>query len=195
MNGLFNKALQCFLRDMYGEAVWLRVAADARLPPEGFEPLLSYPAATTEAVIMAACRVLAQTREEILEHLGVYLVTHPNLQPMRRLLRFGGVDFRRFLHSLEDLRARGRMVVPDIDLPDLRLSADGPDMWTLACRSPMAGTGFVVVGLLRAMADDYGTLAVIDHIGSESGEECIAVRLSEAQFAEARAFPLAFAMT
>jgi hypothetical protein len=193
MNGLFNKALQCFLRDMYGEAVWLRVAADARLPPEGFEPLLSYPAATTDAVIVAACRVLGQAREEILEHLGVYLVAHPNLQPMRRLLRFGGVDFRRFLHSLEDLRARGRMVVPDIDLPDLRLSADGPDMWTLSCRSPMAGIGYVVVGLLRAMADDYGTLAVIDHLGSTDGEEQVAVLLSEAQFAEARAFPLAVA--
>lgn len=191
MNGLFNKALQCFLRDNYGGAVWVRVAADARLGPEGFEPLLSYPPEVTEAVIAAAGRVLGQSREEILEHMGVYLVSHPNLESLRRLLRFGGVDFRRFLHSLEDVRARGRMVVPDVDLPELRLSADGPDMWTLTCRAPMPGIGHVVAGLLRAMADDYGTLAVIDHVGSENGEDHIAILLSEARFAEARAFTLA----
>jgi hypothetical protein len=191
MNGLFNKALQCFLRDNYGGGVWVRVAADARLGAEGFEPLLSYPPETTDEVLAAAARVLGQTREEILEHLGVYLVSHPNLESLRRLLRFGGVDFRRFLQSLEDVRARGRMVVPDVDLPELRLSSDGPDMWTLTCRAPMPGIGHVVAGLLRAMADDYGTLAVIDHVGGKNGEEYIAILLSEARFAEARAFTLA----
>lgn len=191
MNGLFNKALQCFLRDNYGGAVWVRVAADARLGSEGFEPLLSYPPEVTDAVIAAATRVLGQSREELLENLGVYLVSHPNLEPVRRLLRFGGVDYRRFLHSLEDVRARGRLVLPDIDLPHLRLAEDGPDRWLLRCRSSLPGLGHVVAGLIRAMADDYGTLALIEHQGTEGQDEVISVVLSEARFASGRSFALA----
>jgi hypothetical protein len=190
MNGLFNKALQSFLHDNYGAGVWLRVAADARLGPDGFEALLTYPPDTTEAVLSAASRALDQSREEILEHLGVYLVSHPNLEPLRRLLRFGGVDFRRFLESLEDVRARGRMVLPDLDLPVLRLQAEGADSWMLTCQSALPGLGHVLAGLLRAMADDYGTLAVIEHQGDAAGAERISVILSEAQFAEARSFAL-----
>lgn len=190
MNGLFNRALQGFLCDNYGAAVWHRVAAEVRVGLDGFEPLLPYPAAVTGAVIAAASRALNQTREEILENMGVYLVSHGNLEPLRRLLRFGGVDFRRFLHSLEDVRARGRMILPDLDLPVLHLRADGADRWVLTCRSALPGVGHVVVGLLRAMADDYGTLAVIEHLGGHETEQ-VQVILSEARFAEARSFALA----
>lgn len=193
MNGLFNKALQCFLRDNYGGAIWVRVAADARLGLEGFEPLLSYPPEVTDAVIVAAARVLGQSREELLENLGVYLVAHPNLEPVRRLLRFGGMDYRRFLHSLEDVRARGRLVLPDIDLPHLRLVEDGKDRWLLRCRSSVPGLGHVVAGLIRAMADDYGTLALIEHRGGDGQDEVISVVLSEARFAVARSFTLSMA--
>lgn len=193
MNGLFNRALQAFLRDQYGAAVWNRIAAEARLGRDGFEPLLSYPPETTNAVIAAAGRALGQTRDEFLEHLGVYLVAHPSFEPLRRLLRFGGVDFRRFLHSIEDIRARGRLVIPDLDLPELNLREVEPDSWILTCRAALPGMGHVVAGMLRAMADDYGTLAVIDHLGEAGGTARIAVTMSEDRYAEARSFALATA--
>jgi hypothetical protein len=190
MHGLINKALQCFLRDTYGEELWLAVARDARLGFDSFEPMLHYDTDQTRAVIAAAARRLDRPSETVLEDLGTYLVSHPNLEPLRRLLRFGGVTFPDFLDSLEDMRGRGRLALPDLDLPVLELRQEGEDRYRLACRSPLAGAGHVVMGLLRAMADDYGALVLLDHLGAKDGEEAISIHLPEPRFAEGRRFDL-----
>ncbi len=190
MHGLINKALQCFLRDTYGEALWLAVARDAGLGFDSFEPMLQYELDQTRAVIGAAARLLDRPSETVLEDMGTYLVSHPNLEPLRRLLRFGGVNFQDFLHSLEDMRGRGRLALPDLDLPILELREDGAECYVLTCRSPLPGAGHVVMGLLRAMADDYGALVLLDHRGMGPMGEEIAIHLPALRFAEGRRFDL-----
>jgi hypothetical protein len=49
----------------------------------------------------------------------------------------------------------------------------------------------VGVGLLRAMADDYGALVVIDHAGPAPGGERVSIQLLDHQFATGRRFTLA----
>jgi hypothetical protein len=127
----------------------------------------------------------------VLEDLGTYLVSHPHLEALRRLLRFGGVDFLDFLQSLDDLPGRSHMAVPDLDLPQLELIDEGGDHFTLICSGGPAGFGHVMVGILRAMADDYGALALLDHTGSERGCERIQVHLLDHAFAQGRRFDLA----
>jgi len=191
MHGLINRSFQCFLRDTYGAPLWSDVAREARLGFDSFEPMLIYDPSLTEAVIAAAARQLARPRETVLEDLGTYLVSHPNVEALRRVLRFGGVTFVDFLHSLEDLPGRGRLALPDLDLPSLHLSDEGPGQFTLLCRSPLLGAGHVVVGLLRAMADDYGALVLLEHQGSGRQGESIAINLLDQRFAEGRRFELA----
>lgn len=190
MHGLVNRAIQSFLRDTYGVALWQRVAEDARLGFASFETMLTYSDAMTGAVIDAAARRLARPREAILEDLGTYLVSHPHLESLRRLLRFGGVSFADFLHSLDDLPGRARLAVPDLDMPQLELSALSDRQFRLTCRSPWPGYGHVMVGILRAMADDYGALAVLEHAGARDGVETIAIDLLEPRFAVGRPFSL-----
>ena len=88
MHGLINRSIQCFLRDTYGPASWSAIAGAAGLGFDNFEPLLIYDAALTESVIAAAAGYLQRPRETVLEDLGTYLVSHPNLEALRRLLRF-----------------------------------------------------------------------------------------------------------
>jgi len=195
MHGLINRSLQCFLRDTYSHDTWSRIADTAQLGFDGFEAMLTYEDALTFAVLDAATARLARSRESILEDLGTYLVSHPNVEPLRRLLRFGGVTFVEFLHSLDDLQGRGRLAVPDLDLPALELLEHTPDRFTLHCRSPHPGLGFVAVGILRAMADDYGALAMLEHQGSRDGTELIAIDLLDQSHAEGRRFELALGST
>ena len=190
MPGLVNRAIQSFLRDTYGAELWLRVTQDARLGFTSFETMQTYPDAMTEAVLGAAARRLARPREVILEDLGNYLVSHPNLEALRRLLRFGGVTFADFLQSLDDLPGRARMAVPELDMPQLDLAALSDRQFRLTCCSPWPGYGHVMVGILRAMADDYGALAVLEHAGSAADEETITIDLLEPRFAVGRPFPL-----
>ena len=191
MNGLINRSIQCFLTDTHGAGLWSRVAVAAGLDFENFEPMLDYDPVLTDRVITAAARLLDRPRETVLEDLGIYLVSHPNVQSLRRLLRFGGVTFADFLHSLEDLPGRARLALPDIDLPQLELIDHSAADFTLICRSELAGAGHVVVGILRAMADDYGALSVVEHLGTRNGGEAIMITLAETAFTSGRRFDLA----
>lgn len=190
MHGLINRAIESFVRDTYGPDMWAAVACNARLGFDSFEPMMQYDVSITGAVVEAAAGLLRRPREALLEDMGTYLVSHPNVEPLRRLLRFGGVDFPDFLMSLEDMRGRGRLALPDLDLPVLVVEDLSPGRFRLHCASPFAGAGHVVVGLLRAMADDYGALVVLDHLGEASRGEVIAVQLLDARFAEGRRFDL-----
>ena len=191
MHGLINRSIQCFLRDTYGPAIWRSVVDVAGLGIDSFEPLLTYDVTMTEAVIDAAARVLRRPRETVLEDLGTFLVSHPNLERLRRLLRFGGVTFQDFLHSLEDLPERSHLALPDLDLPQLRLVDHGAGIYRLHCAVLIPGVGHVVVGLLRAMADDYGALVLLDHAGCQGTDEVISVQLLDHRHSAGRRFDLA----
>jgi hypothetical protein len=195
MLGFINRAIECFIRDTYGDGQWARVVMGAGLTYDRFEPMLHYDSEVTNRLILAAATVLDRPRDSILEDMGIYLVSHPHLERLRRLLRFGGVDFIEFLHSLEDLPERGRLALPDLDLPELTLCDQGGGVFRLKCRMPLAGIGHVLVGLLRAMADDYGALVLIDFDSHYHGADIVTVHLLDHQHSKGRAFDLAALMT
>lgn len=190
MHGLINKAIECFVRDTYGVEQWGKVCQIADLSFTGFEVMLNYDDCITTDILEATSDVLGRTQNEILEDIGTYLVSHPNVEGPRRLLRFGGVDFVEFLHSLDDLSDRVRLAVSDLELPRIELREHGTDRFSLICQFEIKGYGFVLLGLLRAMADDYGALALLDYQGGGQGTETISITLVEGSFSDGRAFEL-----
>jgi hypothetical protein len=111
MHGLINRAVECFVRDAYGDDRWAEVARAAALDFDGFEAMLSYDGAITRQVLDGITKSLGKPHDDVLEDIGTYLVSHPNTEVLRRLLRFGGVDFVDFLHSLDELPERARLAV------------------------------------------------------------------------------------
>jgi len=193
MHGLVNRALERFTRDSYGDGLWQEVMSGLDLGYGEFEPLMRYDPEVTERVLTALGTELGRARTDLLEDVGTYLVSHPKVEPIRRLLRFSGVDFADFLHSLEDLPDRARLAVADLDLPPICLHADGAGLYRLEVGLRDRGGlrfGPVVMGVLRAMADDYGALVFLEHRGVTGKAELIEVRLLDEGFASGRAFDL-----
>jgi Haem-NO-binding len=193
MHGVINHSLECFLRDTYGTPTWDAIAREAGLALDGFEAMLVYDDALTDQVIVAAAELLRRPRETLLEDLGTYLVTNPSLTYLRRLLRFSGQDFAEFVNSLEDLPGRARLVLPELEVPELELTDHGGGRFTLRCRSQLQGAAHVLVGLLRSMADDYGALVLLDWVEDGAGDgtgEAIAIQVADQAFAAARPFHL-----
>ncbi|WP_170381813.1 heme NO-binding domain-containing protein [Ruegeria atlantica] len=190
MHGLINRAVQSFVCVTYGQSCWLRVADAAELGFTEFEAMLVYDDDVTIRVLDAVCADLKRPRAEILEDLGTYLVSHPKMEDLRRLLRFGGVTYVEFLHSLDDLSDRVRLAVSDLCLPALELIEVSPTEFRLLCHPGLAGYSSVMVGVLRAMADDYGALAMLSHDGQDGEAEVISVVLVESAFAKGRHFDL-----
>ncbi|MTJ03331.1 MAG: heme NO-binding protein [Sediminimonas qiaohouensis] len=190
MHGLVNRAIEGFVRDSYGADAWREVTRRAGLEVSSFEPMLTYDDKLTEDILGAIVRHLGKPRDEVLEDIGTYLVSHPNLEALRRLLRFGGVGFVDFLHSLDDLPGRARLAVEDLELPRLELREHAANLYSLVCRSPHHGFGHVMMGVLRALADDYGALVLLEH-GEASGDcEVIYITLIESAYSKGRAFDL-----
>lgn len=191
MHGLINRALQGFLMDTYGAPCWADCATAAGLPPEGLDPLHPGDAAVTDALLAAAAVRTARPREALLEDLGTWLIFGRGLDWLRRLLRFGGGDFVDFLHSLDDLPGRARLALPDLVLPPIEVTERSSNRFQIVTQGAWDGFGHILVGALRAMADDYGALAMLDHDGRHDGAEVLSVELLDHTFAAGRGFQLA----
>ena len=171
MHGLINRSIQYFVIDTYGPRSWEAVARLAGLKTLNFEAMLSYDDAVTDQVIEAGVQILGRPRETLLEDLGHYLVSNDSVTSVRRLLRFSGVNFVDFVNALEEFPERGHLALPDLDLPELELLDRGGGQFMLRCVAGLKGTGHIMVGMLRAMADDYGALVTLDNLGAEDGPE------------------------
>lgn len=191
MHGLINRSFESFLRNTYGVALWEDVVQELDAGLETFEPMFHYDDGLTRRLLDISARRLEKPGAVLLEDFGTFLVAHPASERLRRLLRFGGVDYEDFLLSLEDLRGRARLAVPDLDLPVLELTEHAAGEFSLECISPHEGYGHVFLGLLRALADDYGALVFIEYGGRRKGRDRLTIRLFQADFAEGRGFRLA----
>ena len=191
MHGLVLRTLQAFIQDTYGTEAWQGIAATAGVEPPEFEAMLHYDAHFLPAVLTAAAEALHKPPESLLEDVGTYLISHPNRERLRRLLRFSGVDFTDFLHSLEDLPERARLAVSDLDLPEFELTKYPDGTFQVRLQSEIPGYGHVLVGVLRAMADDYGALALLDHTGRIGAFETITISIVESAYTSGRSFALA----
>ena len=187
MDALMLRFLQGYVRDTFGAPLWQAICQRAGLPVETFEPMLRYPPGLADEVAVHAAAVLGRPVESIWEDMGTYLVTSPRHEGVRRLVRFGGVGFADFLHSLEELPGRARLAMPDLDMPEIHLTERAADRFVLECRSPLNGTLRVLTGMLTAMADDFGTLCLIE----PAAEDRIAIRILDQDHAAARPFDLA----
>ena len=187
MHGLINKAIQCFVLDTYGRETWREMAQSAAMQ---FEAMLIYEDTLTEQALDATARFLDKPRTDVLEDIGTYLASHPNVEALRRLLRFGGAHFIEFLYSLDDLHDRARLAVDDLELPRLTLVRHTENHYSLLCGAAFPGWGHVLVGILRVMADDYGALACLEHCGAKDQTETIDIRLVHTSYAQGRTFVL-----
>jgi hypothetical protein len=198
MQGLLNRAIECFVTDMHGVAVWQAIGRKLHLDGAGLDAMLSPDPSLARRMVAVLARILSRADADVLEDIGTYVVSGPDMAALRRLLRFGGEDFLDFLYSLDDLRDRARLAVASLDLPGLELEEVGNDRFRLICYSgppyrpddSLAGFGHVMLGLLRAMADDYGALVMLDHREGPPGTEVIEITLIETAFAVGRDFEL-----
>jgi hypothetical protein len=166
---MLNRGLQGFVHDFYGSDRWEEACLAADLPFFSFESMLHYDDDLTSRLLETLSIVLDRSKSEILEDFGTYVVSHEDLVPIRRLLRFGGETFVDFLHSLDDVHARMKVAMPNLEVPKLSLEVRGDDRFVVHYEFTKPGYGAVILGILRGMADDYGTLVTIEQISKSKG--------------------------
>ena len=197
MHGIICKAVETFLRVQYGDDVW-RGAADASgCDVARFETVETYDADMMSDLISEAADALDTDASALLEDMGTWICTYPTLEPVRRLFRFSGSTFEEMLFGLDEVHERARMALPDLELPIYSLVEMGAGQYRVASTWSTPGAGSVLIGVLRAMADDYGVLAFLEfETGAEvNGQwaEIVSVATLDESFAAGREFLLGHA--
>lgn len=183
MHGLMNRAIEGFVRHAYGLPCWQTVAAEIGLAEGAFQPFRFYPGALTRQLTEAVAHVLDKPEAEVVEDVGAWLA---RVEWVRRLLRFSGSDFSDFVMSLEELPGRLRMILPDLEMPEIAVTVHGPQAFHVALAGDDGLWRALVAGMLRVMSDDYGALALI-----VDDEGAILVDVSDVAFGDGRGFDIA----
>lgn len=155
---MINRSLESFLRTTYGDAAWVDILQQAGVEQRDFLVMNGARDQATRRVVFGAARYLGKSPGETLEDMGAWMV---RLESIRRLLRFSGPDFVEFVRSLDELPGRARMVLPDVPPHELTVVQSGPQDYRITAQRLPAGWIWALAGVLRGMADDYGTLALI----------------------------------
>ena len=96
MHGLIMHALQMFVTDCHGTDLWERVIHTAGLEFYEFETMFVYEDYETAPVFEALPKVLNHSRDEIMEDIGTYLVSHPHVEALRPPIAIWRRYIRRF---------------------------------------------------------------------------------------------------
>ncbi|MEO8529783.1 MAG: heme NO-binding domain-containing protein [Deltaproteobacteria bacterium] len=177
MHGLINRALRGFVLAHDGAAAWQRVMSVIDVPPEDFGLFRVTEAARTSELIRSIALELDRSLADFCEDWGHWLVTAPEHAVIRRLLRFGGKDFIEFVHSIEDLPDRAALAVPGLQLPPLDVRDHGSGNFTIQIGIGIPGTDHALLGVLRAMADDYHALVLMTHLGERGTAALMSLRV------------------
>ena len=171
MHGLINCGLQSFAEEIYGKALWLDLVEQAGLPFANFETMLTYDDEITVRVIDHLAKLTRKSRVAILEDFGTFLVSEHSTHSVLKLLTLGGDSYRDFLNSLEDVYARVKIALPELDIPQMHLYSVSEAHFELRFSSVIDGYGEVFLGLLRAMADHYRVLAILDIVRKRTNRQ------------------------
>ncbi|MFV0386382.1 heme NO-binding domain-containing protein [Paracoccus sp. (in: a-proteobacteria)] len=182
MHRLVRRSCEAFLRATYGDAFWRDVAEAAGIDARGFSPAVRPGENPSHVLMREAAQRLGKPEHDLLEDLGAWLA---RLEPVRRLLRFSGRDFREFLQNLVELPDHAHMVIPDLGLPDMTVTHEGSESIRVILPRKRSEWSFALAGIIRAMADDYGVLGLI-----WVEDNAIHVLISDCAFSAARDFRL-----
>jgi hypothetical protein len=190
MHGLVFLSVTSFCRDTYGPEVLGRVLQSSGVDQAQFEPMLSYERAVLLRLKDGLSAELGKSHEDIAEDLGTYLVAHENCRSIRRLLRFSGHDFRDFIETLDELPDRARLALPDLKLPEIAIEHTAGQNIGIVFGQSLPWFCYVMIGVIRAMADDYGTLVFIGEVDTRDEGQSIELVVIEQEFTQGNEFAL-----
>lgn len=162
MHGVIGAAIEHYIRSEFGEECWTTTATKAKIPGQRFEPMLQYDDHLLDDVLCELGLQLERAKEDILEDLGTFLVTNGDIIWLPRLLRFGGVNYADFIRQLPQVPKRVALAAFDFGLPKLAVSNPKRGRFELKIESDLPHWSSILLGLLRSMSDQYGTLCAVN---------------------------------
>ncbi|MGE5540599.1 MAG: heme NO-binding domain-containing protein [Gemmatimonas sp.] len=158
MYGMINQAVRKLVVDNHGETTWQRICTEAGIGDADFNTLEKYPDDITYRLVGAASKVLGAPAEAILETFGEYWTEYAKQTSFSRLMQFGGRTFEEFVANLDQMHAKIKFSLPELEPPMFRISDSTPGEFRLHYHSKRAGLAPLVKGMMRGLGKTFGVL-------------------------------------
>ncbi len=178
MYGMVNKALQDMVAGAYGEEVWERIKAVAKIDTDLFLSSEAYPDEVTYSLAGAASEVLGRPVPELLEAFGSYWVLRTAMDGYGDLMAAGGRTLREFLINLPSFHTRVGLIFPHLRPPHFRCSHVAETSLWLHYSSEREGLTPFVVGLIRGLAELFKSPVEIEVLGNKDPGDREVFRIS-----------------
>ncbi len=155
MYGMINQAIEKLVVEQHGTAAWRRICAEAEVTDRDFISLQSYPDEVTFRLVGAAARVLEAPPEAILEAFGESWTDYAKTTAFSRLMQFAGRTFPDFVASLDQMHAKIKFSLPELEPPSFRVTEQTDRSFRLHYYSKRAGLAPLVKGMLRGVGRIY----------------------------------------
>ena len=122
-----------------------------------------YDDSLTMALVDAASRVLETPANDLLRGFGRHWIEFTHKTGYGPLMAVSGESVREFLSNLDQMHARIKISMPDLDPPGFDCEARDDGVIEVAYYSSRAGLVPMVVGLLEGLAERFGETITVEH--------------------------------
>lgn len=163
MLGLINRGLRAFVIKFHGRSHWQELVATQPEVPSDFEVLMDYPLSMTELLISEISELRGTSQRDVMEDLGTFALTSFWDARLRDLLLSCGRDFDQFMQNLTDLLIGFSRVEQSCDIERIEVIEKIESHYEVRFRGSTGMASYLVLGLFRALADQYGALVTCSH--------------------------------
>lgn len=155
MYGMINQAIEKLVCDEHGAATWNTICREARIEDRDFVSLQHYPDEVTFRLVGAASTVLGVPAEKVLEVFGESWTDYAKETAFAGLMKFAGRTFPEFVASLDQMHAKIKFSLPDLQPPSFRVTDMRDDSFRLHYYSSRQGLAPLVVGMMKGVGKIY----------------------------------------
>jgi hypothetical protein len=168
MYGMVNLAIQGFIAEHYGEAVWQEVKARAAPSFEQFLTMEQYPDEVTQGMMGAASEISGVSMPVLMDRLGEYFVDFTRRSGYGELLQIIGTTLPEALNNLDNMHTRVGLSFPELRPPVFWCTEVDEHSLVLHYQSVREGLGPMIPGTVRGLATMLHTTVTVEWIASRA---------------------------
>jgi hypothetical protein len=164
MYGLVQKGLKDMVCHTMSEDVWRDICRAASYDGHDFEPLQTYPDSLTAALVDECAKRMQLTHHEVLRQFGRYWIAFTAHEGYGPILDLFGTDLKTCLSNLNRMHGHMGAMMPSLQPPRFRVTANGDSSMTLHYYSGRTGLAPMVLGLIEGLSEKFSEPVSINHI-------------------------------
>lgn len=158
------------IQERFGEDQWLAVLQESGVPQDSFLTMRSYDDSITYSLVGAASKVLDAPPEACLEMFGKYWVIDVTSKHYSALMNASGQTLVTFLRNMNTLHDRITGTFLNYVPPEFRVEDLDENVYLIHYESTRQGLTSFVIGLLKGLAERFGTTIEISSVTEEALE-------------------------